>query len=418
VTFLAPIFLVAGIPAVSAIILLHFLARRRPRPSVLPTARFVPDRPARWPSRAPRPTDWLLLALRVLAIVAIVGAFARPIRKPERTVTARVVLLDRSRAVADLVAARDSALAVLRERDVLVVFDTTARVISGDVLDSTARLTPSDAPPSLSLALITAERVASLMRDRADSIELVIISPFAAEAWDRATSLIRARWAGRATLVFGPLSGGDSARRSIEVRAPPGDPVAAAAAPFATHGAARTRVVRTAPTSSDSGWVLESGHVLVHWPGTRGPSQAMAEAVVAGGVVLAAPLVRRALGSTEAGHVLGRFSDGTPAILERAHGDGCIRDVGFDLPAQGDAALRESTRRLVHMLGEACVANHARVVVDAARLDSLRGRGPLLATSALARPSQQRSPVTAWLLVAAAVLLMVEVGVRRRAPPT
>ena len=81
-TFLAPVFLAAGAAVAGAIVLLHFLARRRPRPAVLPTARFVPDRPARWPSRAPRPTDLLLLALRVLAIVTIAAAFAGPIRAP------------------------------------------------------------------------------------------------------------------------------------------------------------------------------------------------------------------------------------------------------------------------------------------------------------------------------------------------
>jgi hypothetical protein len=415
-TFLAPIYLVAGLAAASAIILLHFLARRRPRPSVLPTARFVPDRPARWPSRAPRPTDWLLLALRVLAIVTIAAAFAQPIRKPERAVSARVVLVDRSRDVADAGAARDSARALLREGDALVAFDTIARVIPGDVLDSIASLTSSGAPASLSAALITAERIAATMRGRADSLELVIISPFSADAWDYATSLIRGRWPGRARLVMTALRRGDSSRRSIEVRAPAGDPVIDAAAPLAVSGGPRTRVVRAAATSSDSGWAAEAGHVLVHWPRANGASQPTAEGVVARRVVLAAPLVRRALGNGQRGQVIARFADGTPAIVERAHGEGCIRDVAFDLPPSGDVPLRESTRRLVDILGAPCYANRPRFIVDPARLDSLRGRGPLLATSALARPSEQRSPATVWLLIAAALVLMIEMGVRQRAP--
>jgi hypothetical protein len=414
-TFLAPIYLVGGVGAASAIILLHFLARRRPRLSVLPTARFVPDRPARWPSRAPRPTDWLLLVLRVLAIVAIAAAFAQPIRKPQRTSTARVVLVDRSRAVADAGAARDSARAVLREGDVLVVFDTTASVMAGDVLDSAGTFSPSRAAASLSAGLITAQRVASTLRYRADSVELVIISPFAADAWDRATSLVRARWRGRARLVMIPLSRGDSARRGIDVRAPSGDPVAAAAAPFAVGPAARTRVVRAAPTVSDSGWVAEGGHVLVHWPRRTGDSQATAEAIVARDVVLAAPLLRRALGSAERGHVIARFADGAPAIVEYAHGEGCIRDVAFDFPESGDVPLRESTRRLVEILEAPCDGSDRGLLVDAARLDSLRGTGPLLATSALARHTEQRSAATSWLLIAAALLLLIEVGVRQQA---
>jgi hypothetical protein len=414
-TFLVPLYLVAGVAAASAIIVLHFLARRRPRPSVLPTARFVPDRPARWPSRAPRPTDWLLLVLRVVAIVATAAAFAQPIRQPDRAITARVVLVDRSRALADARVARDSVLALLRDGDVLVAFDTMARVISGDVRDSAGHLTPSGPPPSLSAALMTAKRAASTLRDRADSIELVIVSPFAADSWDRATSLIRARWPGGTRLVVTPLSHGDTVSRDIEVRAPSGDPVAAAAAPFATSGGARTRVIRTAPTAVDSAWARQAGHVLVHWPITRTRPPATAEAVVAGDVVLAAPLVRRTLGNAERAKVIARFADGVPATVERAYGDGCIRDVAFDLPELGDVPMRESTRRLVEALGAPCEANQKRVTLDADRLDSLRGRGRLLATSVLARPSQQSSPATAWLLIVAALVLLVEVGVRERA---
>src|SRR5688500_10321948 len=95
-TVLAPIFVAAGAVVAAAIVLLHFLARRRPRPAVLPTARFVPDRPARWPSPAPKPTDWVLLALRLLAVVAVAAAFAGPVREPDRAITSRVILVGRS----------------------------------------------------------------------------------------------------------------------------------------------------------------------------------------------------------------------------------------------------------------------------------------------------------------------------------
>ena len=139
-TFLAPLFLAAGAAAAVTIVLLHFLARRRPRPAVLPTARFVPDDPARWPSRAPRPTDLLLLALRVLALAVIAAAFAQPVRDPDRVVTTRIVLLDRSRAVAAEQAARDSALSVLREGDALIAFDTATVVHAQAARDSAAAL--------------------------------------------------------------------------------------------------------------------------------------------------------------------------------------------------------------------------------------------------------------------------------------
>lgn len=413
-TFLAPVFLAAGGAVAGAIVLLHFLARRRPRPAILPTARFVPNRPARWPSRAPRPTDWLLLALRVLAIVAIATAFAQPVRDSRPAVMTRIVLVDRSRAVADERRMRDSALAVLREGDVLIAFDTMARVVSTSPRDSVAVLTRSSAPASLSAAFVAAERAAATVRDRADSIELAIVSPFASESWDDATPALRGRWAGRARLIFVPLARGDTASRTISVRAPASDPVHAAAAPFASRGEPRTRIVRAAPLAGDSLWAGEAGHVLVHWPSTTDSAPSTAEAVVSPGIVLAAPLVRRPIGNADRARIVARFADGTPAIIEYAHGAGCIRDVGFDLLEVGDVPLRESTRRLVGVVGGPCENDESRSPMSVARFDSLRGAGPLLATSALPRSPRQRSEVTSWLLIAGALLLLAEVGVRQR----
>jgi hypothetical protein len=417
VTFLAPVFLAAGAAAAGVIMLLHFLARRRPRPAILPTARFVPDRPARWPSRAPRPTDWLLLALRVLAIIAIAAAFAQPIREAKRGVTARIVLVDRSLGVADERALRDSALALLREGDVLIAFDTLARVVSTSARDSAAMLARSAAPSSLSAALVAAERAAATVRNHADSIELAVISPFASESWDDATGSLRARWPARVRLVSVPLAHGDTASRAIDVRAPASDPVHAAAVPFAAPGEPRTRIVRTAPSTGDSVWASEAGHVLVHWPSAADSAPSTAEAVVAPGVVLAAPFIRRSVGDVHRARTIARFADGAPAIVEHAHSDGCIREVGFDLPVAGDVPLRESTRRLIAVVGAPCGNSVPQSAMGVARMDSLRGAGPLLATSVVPRPSQERSPATSWLLIAGALLLMVEVGVRQRTVP-
>ena len=411
-TFLAPIFLVAGMAVAGAVVLLHFLARRRPRPAVLPTARFVPDRPARWPSRAPRPTDWLLLAMRVLAILAIASAFAGPIREPDRASTTRIVLVDRSRAVRDERAMRDSVLSVLRDGDVLVPFDTSVRVISVNARDTSATLTRTEAPASLSAALIAAERVAGTIRARADSLELTIVAPFAAESWDEATRALRARWAGRARLISLPLASGDSGPPRIDVRAPRSDGVSAAAAPFARGAEGRARVVRGSPGTDDSLWAGASGHVLVHWPRARTDS-VTAEAVVASRVVLAAPLVRRSL-DPGGGRIVARFADGAAAITERDRGEGCIREVAFDFPPDGDVPLRESARRLIAIATSACDGRQSRRRLSDAQLSSLRGSGSLLATSALPRASHAPSHATSWLLIAGALLLLLELGVRRR----
>jgi hypothetical protein len=414
VSFLAPAFLASGAAVAVAIVLLHFLARRRPRPALLPTARFVPDRPARWPSRAPRPTDWLLLALRVLAVVAISAAFAKPIWEPTHAVSARVVLVDRGRAVADERALRDSARAVIRPDDVLIVFDTTARVVSTSPLDSSAVVTRSRAHASLSAALVAAERAARLVRERADSIELTIVSAFASESWDDVTWTLRERWKGRARLVAVPLSHGDTGSRSIDVRAPASDPVRAAAAPFASGREPLTRIVRSPPSVADSTWASQAGHVLVYWPSLTDSGVPTAVAVVTRESVLAAPLVRRATPIRHEARIVARFGDGSPAVVERAYGMGCVRDVAFDLPTAGDVALRESTRRLVEAIGAPCESDERRSVMGGGRLDSLRGAGPLLVTSSLQPGSAQQSAATSWLLIAGALLLLAEVGVRRR----
>ena len=413
-TFLAPVFLAAGAGVAGAIVLLHFLARRRPRPAMLPTARFVPDRPARWPSRAPRPTDLLLLALRVLAIITIAAAFAQPVREPWRTVVGRVVLVDRSRSVGDERAMRDSALAVLRDGDVLIPFDTTARTISTAVRDSVRVLTRSHAPASFSVALIAAERAAASLRDRADSIELVMVSPLDAASWDDATTSLRTRWPGRLRLMRAPLWLGDTGRRTIVVRAPASDAVTAAAAPFVTAGEASVRVVREAPSAADSVWARESRHVLVHWPRGSDSARASAEAIVGADVVLAAPLVRHQGVDARGARIVARFADGSPAVSERALDQGCIRDVGFDFPLAGDVPLRESSRRLVATLSAPCDGDEARTALSATRVDSLRGGPALLATSALPRPPRERSAATPWLLIAGALLLIAEVGMRQR----
>lgn len=412
-TFLAPLFLAAGAAVIGGIVLLHFLARRRPRAAVLPTARFVPDRPARWPSPSPRPTDWLLLGLRVLAVGAVAAAFAGPVREADRAVTRRIVLVDGSRAIADERTVRDSVLSVVREGDIVIAFDTAVRMIASHVRDTAATLTRSAAPASLSAALVAAERAAGLLRDGADSIELTIVSPFATEGWDGATETLRTRWHGRARLITLPLAVGDTAERTIDVRAPRSDPVGAAAAPLPSEGEARTRIVRSVPSAQDSAWAAERDRVLVHWARARDGDSLTADGVAANDVVMVAPLVRRTL-ELNGARILARFADGAPAILERELGEGCLREVAFDFPGSGDVALRESARRLVAVLAAACEGRGSRSVLTATQLNALRGAGPLLATAAIPRSGRARSDATPWLLMAGALLLLLELGVRGR----
>ncbi|HJU66368.1 MAG TPA: BatA domain-containing protein, partial [Gemmatimonadaceae bacterium] len=347
-SFLAPWFLVAALGVSAIVVALHLLARQRPRVAPLPTARFVPERPAVAPSRSRRPTDLLLLAMRVAAVLLAGTAFARPHLGGERRAVARVVLLDLSRAVASLDEARDSAAALLAPGDLLVTFDSTARVahaweVNGDSLGALAL---SRSPGSLSAAVVAALRGAASLRNRADSLELAIVSPLVSEEADSATLLLRALWPGRARLVRIASASDDGEGIAIDLRAEPDDPLIATVALLGgSRVRAPSRLVRIGARAADSAWVRDSAGVLVVWAaqaeqmtGDVAKGSASAVAVATPGVTVVAPFTRSALPA--AGRAVAWWNDGTPAASERDHGAGCIRDVAIGVPAAGDLVLR------------------------------------------------------------------------------
>ena len=175
-TFLAPGFLIAAAGVVAGIVVLHFIVTREPTVFRLPTARFAPQVETRERSHALEPRHLLLLLLRVAAVLAVGAALARPVLAPGRTSLTRIVLLDRSRAVANPREAADSARRLLRPGDVLIGFDSVA-VELPDGPDSLAAWARGPSRGRLGTALIAGLRAASRHRDRTDSIELVLISP-------------------------------------------------------------------------------------------------------------------------------------------------------------------------------------------------------------------------------------------------
>jgi hypothetical protein len=402
----------------AAVVALHFLAVRRPRRAFFPTARFVPEGSVRAPARSMRPTDLVLLLMRVLAVLLLGAAFARPVWTPSRRDVIRVVALDISRSVRASAEGRDSAAAVLREGDLLVVFDSAARLVRGDLHDSLRTVQRTAAPGSLSAALIAAARAATTVRDRADSVELVIISPFAREEWDEATSRIRALWRGRARLVR--VAAADSAewRGAIDVRAPADDPLRATVALLGPGATASTvRVDRGAPERADTAWARSPGNVLVRWPArppASWPRPARADtagAVLAGRAVLVAPLPRDV--DPPAARPIAWWVDGRPAATERMVGEGCVRDVAIAIPEAGDLALSESTRRLVRALVEPCGGAPALGPTSDSALAILRGDGPLADPRALHGRLAASDRITTWLLLAAALLVVAEPLARR-----
>src|SRR5687768_17892044 len=69
--------ILAGVGTLVAVAL-HFLSVRKPPAMILPTARFVAARDVRAVSRSTRPSDLLLLLLRVLALWCAAVALAGP----------------------------------------------------------------------------------------------------------------------------------------------------------------------------------------------------------------------------------------------------------------------------------------------------------------------------------------------------
>jgi hypothetical protein len=428
-TFAQPWALLAAVGAAGIIVALHFIARRRPRAMAFPTARFVPARSVRAPSRSTRPADIPLLLLRVLALLLLGAAFAQPALQPERRPIARVVALDLSasgRAVGD---ARDSAARYLRAGDLLVVFDSTARLITGDPRDSLDALEGSQAAGSLSAALAASTRAAASLRDRADSVELVLVSPFAAEEWDGATRALRKLWPGRARLVATAVASDSTARGSARIDAArpvveegggDDDPLSALAALMHdTASRTRVRIVRGALDAADSAWGGEVGHVLVHWPASVPAAWPKREAVdtvgavAAGSAVLIADFPRSANPPGGDARVVARWLDGAPAATESALLDGCVRSVAIPFPARGDLALGESARRFVRALSAPCGGARDLAPPGEARLAALRGEVHADAARFMTRGDAIENRATPWLLGAAALMLLLELLVRR-----
>src|SRR5439155_12915772 len=123
----APGFLYASLAVAAAIVALHFIVTRQPHAAILPTARFVPDTPATTVASARRPSDLLPMLLRLLVVLAAGAGLAKPVLTPSRGAEARVILVDVSRSVSDPRAIRDTARALWRPQDAIVLFDSSTR---------------------------------------------------------------------------------------------------------------------------------------------------------------------------------------------------------------------------------------------------------------------------------------------------
>src|SRR5688572_13519685 len=347
-TFLAPGFFFASLAVAAVIVVLHLIVTRQPRAGILPTARFVPDLPATATARATRPSDLLLMLLRILLVLAVGAGLARPVFKPSRAAVGRVILADVSRFAGDSVSLRDSLRAVYRSGDALILFDSAARIIGGDIADSIRTITPASGKPRISAGLIAAMRAGSAMRDAADSIELVIVSSFTSDMIDAASPQVRSLWPGSARLVrvarVDRNADGDQSQ-SLSIRPVPNDPLAVTVALAQSRSGGA--IVR-------SGSVAQAGDTVaraaIEWEAAGRPRGAVARArvdtiggVVADSALVVAGFTRRwsyPADSIRDGLIVARWIDGEPAAVEWKSGEGCRRSVAVPVTPVGDLAIR------------------------------------------------------------------------------
>ena len=421
-TFLAPGFFFASLAVAAVVVALHFIVTRQPRAGILPTARFVPDLPANATARATRPSDLLLMLLRVLLVLAAGAGLAKPIVKPSRGAEARVILMDVSRSVSDSAALRDSVRALYRNHDAVVVFDSSARVITGSVVDSINASPFTHARGNLSAALVAAMRAGSSLRDLADSMELVIVSPLAAEEIDQATDSIRSLWRGRARLVNvrGVLPDSLRASHTLEISSTASDPLQITALKSQELPGVTGLIVRTGVIDSANA----SERALIQWPIAERPRFAVARSArdTIGGVVAGDALVVAAFDrqwtypedSIRGSEVVARWADGQPAAVETPTANGCTRSVAVPVASVGDLVIRRDFVRFVAALAGDCASRTAMRAADPPGVARLAGSGGLAPRDAFRPRGDIRSGLAPWLLGFAIAAAIAELFVRRR----
>ncbi|HWG33794.1 MAG TPA: BatA domain-containing protein [Gemmatimonadaceae bacterium] len=374
-SFLAPGFLVAAVVGALGVVALHFIVTRRPRALAFPTARFVPDVPVAARARSIQLSDLLLLAVRVLMILLAGGALARPIFPPQRERVVRVIAADVSGSVENVAETRDSVRALFRPGDAVVQFDTAARLVESP--DSIGVRSGVTTHGSLSVGLIGALRAGSRVRNGADSVELVVVSPATLAERDRATAGIRAQWPGRGRLVR-----------------------------VAAKAAADNRVSQATQVE-----FLSVSRPRLAIPRNRIDTVG---AVVADGHVVVAPFERRwrfVSDSLAHARVIARWVDGEAAAIEWDSASTCTRSVAVPIDNSGDMPLRPSFVDFRVALAKSCARAVSGPDPDAATM--LASAGHLAAATHFPPSKDVDSPLARWLAAIAIALAIVDMILRR-----
>lgn len=466
-TFALPGFLLAGALAMLLPLALHLIRRRPPVRAPLPTARFLVEDP-RNAVRVSRPTDLRLLALRMLLLLLLGLALARPAWIPAPRGTSTVVLLDRGAAMrgdgwraAVGEARRDLLGADGQARGELVMFDTAAvRVprhrVTPALFDSLLASAPSDHPADYAAALRAIPASARELRG-ADSVRVRMVSALADAGWTPGLApLRRAAWPGTLELARVPLArpaadsadAGAAPRTALTLAARGGGFAAAALGAAGMEGGranpraplsadASVYLLMEAPSAATAGQLLErarGGATLVVTPSAavdalraelpwRG---GFAVADSSGGTLWFGPELELAgaAGRVEAGgpaedaRTVAAWGDGRPAAAARPLGRGCIVFVGAELEG-GELPYQAEYPAALARLATACAS--AAPSADARPLDPgalalLRGRGPSAVAASAVGASEAGVALGRWVLAAALLVALVEtlLAYRRR----
>lgn len=381
-TFLFPGFLMAAGAVSLGVVVLHLLITQQPKSEDLPTVRFVPDVPARSTSLAIKPSDLWLLLLRIIAIMLIGAAFAQPRLTPAHQSVARIVVVDASRSVGNLQELVDSARVYTAGAAAIVFSDSVAYEVDpvsiGDSLASLAGRSTSVRRSSLTPALITAMRAGARVREQADSIEMVVISPFVGESRDAALGSVRELWPGSIRPVYvTAASGGDAAALPAEI-------------------------VWVDGTNSD----LWEAREQVDTVG----------AVRADDVVLVSSFTRNYQLRSDLdsnSRVFARWLDGEPAGVETITPTGCVRSLALTMPSGGDVAMRPDFIRLQSKFSEPCGQNRDFTALSDDAMLEISGPAHLASVSDVNPKVTKMTPLVPWLLAAALVLALFELWYRR-----
>jgi hypothetical protein len=411
-SFLAPGWVLLAVAASAVVAAIHLIAWQLPRAVPLPTARFVPDEPARRAARTIRPSDLGLLALRIATLMAAGLALAKPVVRPAPSGTASVIVMQR---YADTTGLRDSiALLPRGERTRFVVFDTSARVF-GDESAALSAGTDSVSGASLSVGLLSGIREAKALARDYDRVNIAVVSTFERGAFDGATLDVRASWPDSIRIVRRPLLNSIGAVTPIEIVGDGDDPVVAgirlAEANELVHGSARvTRGAATSLTASDSAFANTGGAVIV-WP-RNAEAEDRIDGVHATDATAVGHFVPLPL--ADSGRVVARWVDGRAAVTETAIGAGCFRTVGFDVADVGDLALTPGFQRLAAELLAPCAGNGVAQVASDSLIAAIAN--PPAEVLSVQVPDESGAPnrLAATLMALAVLLALAEFIIRHR----